>query len=469
MTRPQSVFLNLTLLAACTLYLGYVFIGLPTYWAAQVYDDWRLWQLPLFVLAVCYGLQSCRTQAGLIMLADLLPKFMMTLFWPGLFLLASFSIIHANNPAAAITDGAGYVLLASLACGLSLAMTAQPAARDRLGSIVALIPLLTAIWLPISIVLSYVTQEPPGEWHNAFINIRYYNDALLPCLFLLWHHARQRPQYAIVVWLISVLYLLTLWVDGARAVLLGTGCGLLLMGLIKALPWHDLKRPFGSLMFSYALYHGLTRLPGFDHTDIGRSSSSGRWEIWQTALGRWLSHPLTGTGAAPDYGYYAAQSHNLVMHPHNLILQWLAEWGLAGLWALIGLSCLLHIIWQNRHHLSGFVFAGLCAIGINSLLSGTLVYPASQISSAWLIALAISQLSTTAKPLPRNRPCWTSITPYALIALMALLAVHWPDYTQTGKTSETKQHSMAPRFWQYGQTLHLVEPAATETAPPQSK
>ncbi len=51
-------------------------------------------------------------------------------------------------------------------------------------ALIAILPLFTLVFLPIA--LWSRLQGSDGVWRQPFTNIRMLDDALLPCLFLLW-------------------------------------------------------------------------------------------------------------------------------------------------------------------------------------------------------------------------------------------------------------------------------------------
>ncbi|HVS27946.1 MAG TPA: O-antigen ligase family protein [Solirubrobacteraceae bacterium] len=94
-------------------------------------------------------------------------------------------------------------------------------------------------------------------------------------------------------------------------------------------------------------FHSFTATRGTSLSDPNRllsTSSGNRWVWWREAVGAWSHHPWAGSGAGSFPVLHLQYRHNrlLVLQPHSVPLQFLAETGVIGaLLALGGLGLLL--------------------------------------------------------------------------------------------------------------------------------
>ena len=100
---------------------------------------------------------------------------------------------------------------------------------ENITALIAILPMLTLIFLPISIWDRLYGGD--GVWTQSFTNIRMLDDALLPCLFLLWLQPAwlspkkystllRKTLITTLVYIVSTIYLLSFLFHGARAGLL---------------------------------------------------------------------------------------------------------------------------------------------------------------------------------------------------------------------------------------------------------
>lgn len=195
--------------------------------------------------------------------------------------------------------------------------------------IISLLPLFSLIFLPVSIVQQL--QGNPIQWYGYFPNYRMLDDALLPCLFLVWFWQSTTTnkilQFSLT--LVATLYNLSFLLNGARANLLAIFSTLLLLGLFYRQSFRVILPSIISTLAACSLYAILTTL---QIENIGspliRTSSSGRIDLWIKSIQLWLDAPILGVGGG---NFIFQQPYLFSAHPHNWILQWLAEWGMAGL------------------------------------------------------------------------------------------------------------------------------------------
>ena len=326
---------------------------------------------------------------------------------------------------------------------------------------VAILPMLTLIFLPIAIFDRL--QGGIGSWTQSFTNIRMLDDALLPCLFLLWlrigflkrsnQHSRfKQGLLSISIYSISVIYLLNFLFHGARACLLAIFISLICVAIYnRKKSFEFLKLPMFSGLIAvilYFIYHQI--LPEIIGSSIARASSSGRIDLWLKAFNTWLESPILGVGGNH---FLLQQPYTVIAHPHNIWLKFLSEWGLS-VFLLTGLIIALYIhINQKIPQIPPLLLAGTIAILINSMLSGSLLYPVSQITSLCVLSYTLSFCLR-----PNTAPSDTNSMKYLWMLLIILfsstiLSSHGQDIICNNCISIDREG--APAFWDSGRPLHL--------------
>ncbi|WP_228254946.1 O-antigen ligase family protein [Aquirhabdus parva] len=445
------------------------FSGLSSSWVQVPYDEWRLTQVVILLLLSGFALFSTLPKKSILTPQThrlLSIGILMT------FALIIMTVSQAQYPERALADAALYTLLLAGIWAQAMLMKRAPALAPQIAATLALLPLLTVIFLPISIITAVFTHLE-SVWHQSFSNIRMLDDALLPCLFLLW----QRPAWlayqptkthffnvalTFALSAISILYLIAFWMDGARAGLLTIIMGLGLIGLLRRDQWSSLRLPLFTLVASGLIYALLVRLlPADFAVSVMRTDSSQRTLLWQKALDLWQAHPVLGAGG--DH-FALAKPWLLNAHPHNLLLQWISEWGFAGLLTLVLFLPIMLNILRHRQTLPAFALAAVAAVCIDAMVSGVLVYPLSQMLGLWSVAWLISLLPNTHQTSTASNSDKKSIASHFQIwqrsfkivtawAIVAMLVIHGHDLVCIHCISVDNEN--APRFWQFGRALHL--------------
>jgi len=145
-------------------------------------------------------------------------------------------------------------------------------------------------------------------------------------------------------------------------------------------------------------------------------------------------------------------------------LQWISEWGFAGLLTLVLFLPILLNILRHRQTLPAFALAAMAAVCIDAMVSGVLVYPLSQMLGLWSVAWLISLLPNTHRTSTASNSDKKSIASHFQIwqrsfkivtawAIVAMLVIHCNDLVCIHCISVDNEN--APRFWQFGRALHL--------------
>jgi O-antigen ligase len=310
------------------------------------------------------------------------------------------------------------------------------------------------------------------QMHVGFDNPRFLNHAqtlFVPWLVLVFPLRESHRAWRRLAWCAATVHIAIAYLDVARGTWLAWG----LTGLILLL--HGARGQGRRL----AITLGVGLLLGVLVADILPAWGAYQWELpfaSKAAAGgahsrdQLLAISVDMIVSAPWLGHggmsFAANAVARATHPHNIYLQWAAEYGLPAL--LLILSLLLSVLIRASRQIrrlptdSRDRTAALLAICIAALMdamvSGNFVMPLAQI---W-IALAFGQLlaatclnpSDTSHPAPR----W-KLTPLAALCVSQLLLL-WVTVDQATR-EEPRLHGSTPnlqagekprpRYWLNGQ------------------
>lgn len=346
--------------------------------------------------------------------------------------------------------------IAGLALWLSL--QTHPQSGTWAGWVMTLTPIPT-------LIPAWVEAWTGGGLSAApFLNVRLLDDYLLAqALLLLWLSQQSRHRgLRILTGVVLAVYLATWFKDGARADLLAFGVGVWIWG---AGTWRRPWLSLGATGLALSVI-GLTTtvlLPS-SPLALDRATTSGRMELLQLGWRYLQAEPLWGIGGQAWGLYdrhnplYADILRTDVLHPHNLYLQWVVEWGLAG-WLLLVLlgGKVLPLLLKARHD-HAWAVGATCALAINAMFSGAMVYPHTQLAYIWVLALAASHLWPRVEGEPPSAET-IAIWRWAIAACTMLfgVALGWslaPDCTEPSAVLPTLGR-IFPRFWEDGRYICL--------------
>lgn len=447
----------LTVIAIAT-----IFGGWSPVWVTDTYDNWRLLQYGVMVLSVLWGAFFIPNSLRLTVTNQVTPLFL--LFGVCMLALLALSAVLSLRVEYAVVELAYAVMIVIYFFVLreSLMRIGEKHRAILLG-MVAFLPLLIIVWLFIGVVL-FFSQDVPLVWHGPFKNIRYYDDALLPCLLLLWTKpafwGRQSRFITMIVYAVSTFYLLSLWIDGARAVLSSMSVAIIAAWFCFPARREMLKLPLITLLLSFLLYLGFTAFSEIP-PHIARSSSSGRWQMWTTSLFVWLQQPILGIGGQQFVFQPSAVNIVGIAHPHNWVVQFVVEWGIAGLMIVLLLSKQIFLLLKQcmaNHDIMYFI--AVVAMVLNMLMSGMHVYPQSQILSCFLLAAIVASFKHPKKNIDatkKNKKIGLSLLGIFTVAATTVVLLT----TGYGVATEVTDEGGYPRFWQNG--TQLLIPLSTVT------
>jgi putative inorganic carbon (hco3(-)) transporter len=359
--------------------------------------------------------------------------------------------------------------------------------------------LLAAIFLTVAIVswqfvLEYLFSLLEGSinldsnnFFWRFSSLRFFNQfqtwsfPFLALPFLLYY--KKIGHWRIFLLLPATLWW-TFWLhSGGRATGLATFIGVMVVWLMfrkKAVPF--MLFLVGTLLLGTVLY--LVLFLEFDKgsgakliidqaTDgglirVGTKAEDQRMAMWLAAIKMALNNPWLGVGPQQYAFYHPIQN---VAHPHNAILQILAEWGVLAficffLLVLLGLITWIKHISQTvvarTNNLDTNLFMALTtafvAAGVHAQLSGVLVMPISQVTGVIIVGLMLSYSPQYQYLLSHSRQTYQHLLlSLFIIAMVATLI--WSIFPDIKRLKEDKivftqskynDGIFHPRFWQQG-------------------
>ncbi|HGM5070572.1 TPA: O-antigen ligase family protein [Pseudomonas aeruginosa] len=199
----------------------------------------------------------------------------------------------------------------------------------------------------LSAFVSGLRELNPGVLLSGFSNVRtmgQFQAMLLPLIAALGLYLRETGRFRLS-WLVMLLLAIQWCISFALA---GRGLWLGFAVAHLALCWIgpvgrrflivQLSAAFVGLALYFLLMVALPTWLGIDMTLMSgmRSGLSLRDVLWRDAWGMFVAHPLLGVGPM----HFSAVPNSVGAHPHQMLLQWFAEWGgVAGL-LVVGLMIL---------------------------------------------------------------------------------------------------------------------------------
>lgn len=420
------------------------------------HDQQRIYQLLL--LCACAPLAAMLPHAILSRSALLLLA--------GLLILGLCSSALAALPEWAFKEWsryAGLLLLALLISSLKIRPTLQE----------TLLWAMTAVGFihAFQFIVAYLAAFISGMWmldadilFSGFSNPRFFGQfqiMLMPVMALLVERCRQQQRLALATLL--TLALITQWCIaftlGGRGLWLGLLTSHLALILINRKLWRVLALQAVAALSGLLLFALLFKLTpfwlGLDPVlrDNLRTSLSGREQIWQWAWEMALANPWLGAGPM----HYSATYNPIAAHPHQVILQWLAEWGFAATLIALALGAwgLLHGARYLRQASANELDAGLWVAIAGALVlaqvDGVFVMPYTETWLALLIGLAMARWSSPTPATTSQRIALGVLAIPVVLVLGQVLVIEVPTLPQVQEAYIEEHHTgWTPRFWSQG-------------------
>ena len=415
------LFLHRSIFIIFALWIFVTFASLDNIpWFGDYYNVWRAGQIVILILA----------SIGFL----LLPKRSLLLHSKLILFTASAALcyflayfIGTQNTTSFLTISLNILLIISIAY-FAITFTLDFPWHEKILTLIAFMPIPAIIYFFTGIIIQFFDPTYTDHGHNHFANIRYFNDALLPALLILWLRPSflAQPKYNKIIAILSILYLYIFLSDGARAIMLAFTLAFAAILLFDCSRKSTIKMPFIYLVGTILLFYSLEYIAllinsgtSLDNLELSRSSSSGRIDLYIHSLKSFIQNPISGLGVAnftlpTDTPIFHGQGH-----PHNLILMWLSEMGILGLILTLLLSIASLKLFIIRKKLPAWGWVGIFMLLANGMLSGALVYPFSQMLALLLVTYVYAQYRQT----EANTKLPDSAYKYTLIGILCSKAM----------------------------------------------
>ena len=315
----------------------------------------------------------------------------------------------------------------------------------------------------------FLNRRFMNQWQSVFFII------LLAIPFILDDISKLTRR---VIFLLAVFWWVSIIFSDGRGIMLATFSGVLTSGLLFphiAKTWwkHVISViVIGSFAY-YLLITSLAYWTGYDSNSISGASriiasvtSSGRMELWKYALDLVTDNPFLGVGPM----HFAWQGYSVVSnaHPHNIVMQFLAEWGIPATLLLLYLAANAFFQWckkardlSKENKVNSFLLLGLTGAFISAnvlaLFSGVWVMPLSQLSLiviiGWMIGIYVSDINIP--PNKSSKIHHIALKSLSLLLICLILYGIFPEVLNLNKwMSNTIQENNIdkyyPRFWLQG-------------------
>ena len=308
--------------------------------------------------------------------------------------------------------------------------------------------------LPLS-VFDYIST---GTYYPIWLpmpwNIRIYDSYLLiVSIFAVWLYITE-TKYKKIYLLFLLLAFFSVLLNGGRSATLAYTVFIAVIVIFNRVVRWQLLATYAVAWLAYISisYLAISNLSMSSPIglQIARTTTSLRYDLWMNAIECWIQNPLVGCGF-----YQLDRYENLGAHPHNLLLQILTETGLIGLGFLLAIIVMIlkHISWQLKR--SYFVIAALLGIGIDTSLSGTHIYPITQMALLWLLVFLLKNPVFQHAAYFNRVPHITSVTDtvVSIIVYFSLTAIFIYLFLNTSVLFDSLMLATPPRFWEYGYQL----------------
>lgn len=331
-----------------------------------------------------------------------------------IFIIGITSSAASNSPSNAIREVCLWISFSAVICLLSAQSKMLGAALkwSILGSTTYGLIILSIILLDILNGRNHQVENIP----IGYINYRFYNHTqtiIIPlCLIGMMFFPKSSLMWSISKWCCA-FNLALLLVTVGRGTIVGLAGAAIMVGFLyreSAIP--ILRRllvgigigliGFFVLFFliPYLLAGSTALEPAFYAPRTGSIGS--RFYLWDLAKSMALERPFLGAGPM----HFANTPNGDAAHPHNLILQMASEWGLPA--TLILLIMIIAFLRKLHYLIANCRTAEMKAVGIgtqmlvmaiiiDSMFSGVLVMPTSQMLGSVGIAISIMWMSEANK------------------------------------------------------------------------
>lgn len=218
----------------------------------------------------------------------------------------------------------------------------------------------------------------------------------------------------------------------------------------RVVSWQAAALAIGTLLYlvGFHLIPAWLEIPSGTRVLL-RDGLSARDILWQLALQLTLENPWLGAGPM----HFAADDNRMSAHPHQMVLQWTAEWGLPAtllaLWLIA--KGMLRGLQRVRSSQGGLLDAALWLSLFNALIlaqvDGVFVMPYTEVWLAVLAGIALGRWSSTRSISPAEKSITALVMVFAALVLLRVLHQELPAVLDRGAELGAHHTGWKPRFW----------------------
>jgi len=419
------------------IYLVAALLGYQIGWSIFQYDELRLLQFPLALCALLVLIFTRKIEYSIFT--------QITFFLIGVLIfkqLNSYNIFQFQELWLAIT-----LLFISSALTNTLRKIGNIEHEIALIIVAASIPCL---FILISII-NFIFYKQWFDWQFNSGTIRIYDSVIVPIFFFLIFLRNKQYPYIYYFYPVVVFFFTLAWLfDGARSALFAIMTGLFFLFILSKQSRNLILQAIGYMLFAFLVHKAVVYLADKNTMTVLRTGTSLRSEMWKFVFEQWKEKPWTGVGG----GYLAKIQYSYGHHMHNLYLRLIFEWGIVGGIFLVWIIYQVVRLFIDKSVLP-IAKAGVAAILVDAMFSGSMVYPASQIACVLFIAFAVSQRQQPTEYFKYSYgvtkiliSLWGALFLYITIMYLGQDLTCWNCGSYVGR--------MASNFWEYGGTEHLI-------------
>ncbi len=424
-----------------TVVISYLLIYFSQYqigWSILQYDELRLLQLPLAIYALLILIFTNKIKYSIFTQITFFILFLLTTIQLANYNIFQFQELWSGITLLFILSSLTYELrnIKNLEHGLALVVVS------------AFIPCL---FILISI-FNFIFYQQWFDWQFNSGTIRIYDSIIVPIFFFLIFLKNKKYPYIHYFYPFASFFFALAWFfDGARSALLAVATGLLVFVIYSRENRKLILQSCIYIFFAFVVYKTTIYFADKNTMTVMRVGTSMRAEMWSFVFEQWKEKPWSGVGG----GYLSEIQYKYGHHIHNLYLRLIFEWGIIGCIFLVWMIYQLIRLFIDKNVLP-IAKAGVVAILVDAMFSGSMVYPASQIACILFVGFAFSQRQHSKEYFKYSYGAtkllislWGALLLYITIMYLGQDLICWGCGSYTGR--------MAPNFWFYGAAEHLIQ------------
>lgn len=418
------------------IYLIAALLGYQIGWSNFQYDELRLLQFPLAICALLILIFTKKTEYSIFTQITFFLIGVLTAIEITTYSIFQFQELWSTIALLSIFSALIYELrnIKSIEHGLALIIVS------------AFIPCL---FICVSII-NFILYKQWFDWQFNSGTIRIYDSVIVPIFFFLVFLRNKNYPYSHYFYPVVIFFFALAWFfDGARSALLAVATGLLVFFIYSQENRKLILQSCIYIFLAFLIYKTTIYFADKNTMTVMRTGTSMRAEIWKFVFEQWKEKPWSGVGG----GYLSKIQYKYAHHMHNLYLRLIFEWGIVGCIFLVWMIYKVVRLFIDKNVLP-IAKAGVVAVLVDAMFSGSMVYPASQMACILFLAFAFSQMKLSINLKPYNPMAKILISLWGAVFLYITIMYLGQDLTCWGCASYVGR--MAPNFWFYGGTEHLV-------------